>query len=316
MSQNPRSDNSGDVEGSSAPVEQSDDSGRSYLMWFGVVSGSVLVGLVGIYLLLTMSWKEEAHLQLNALKEEQLPEGTSSLAEAYRHRHPERTDYSDWSLPENLEQAWNDIVSANDLYGSAVGTLTHRSASPETRRKQAKNVLKQLASHQAALQDLLEEHRQPAVYTFDDTLISEPKLLERELESHIFSGYAKALIDAGQPAQAVPVIRTLFRRGRMMCREPSLTAVLVGFSYMNRAVSLLELLLSRPELPGRTPVVFKPLQLESLKSDFEFAVVADAMNMTNMIMTQLEEADSDGASDDGGASGSGRGGEILNYPGM
>jgi hypothetical protein len=40
------------------------------------------------------------------------------------------------------------------------------------------------------------------------------------------------------------------------------------------------------------------------------------MNMTNMIMTQLEDADSDGASDDGGVSGSGRGGEILNYPGM
>jgi hypothetical protein len=269
-----------------------------WLKWIGIGLFSLLLIISGSYYGLTWKWKAKFEEQIQKLKQEGHPHSYQALQEAYKKRSPNQKDYSDWKLPRSLQKSLDEIESSDAFSMKKNDPSSWHpdwlNTSPAERKKKAKHVLDVLNKHKDELAKRIEKNLKPAKRDFSKGFeVPLSDLSGRLNEAEIFSYYSKALIITGEYEEAVPVLRTLYQRGKGLRQEPSLITFTEGLEITELANTGMELLLLNHRLPEKIRNVIHTESSERIKQDFLFTLEGEAIQQSLIAQTAIQKNPAD-----------------------
>ena len=225
--------------------------------------------LILIYFILTWKWRSDFEDQLRELKEDGRPHSIQSLKNIYKKRFPVRKDYYDWKLPNQLQKLNNKIIQSNIpddwMYKSKKKRIRH-----------AKTILELVNNFKNPLFSQLKKSIYPSRHKLSlglDAPVSH--IVNRQTESKIFLYYALSLIVTGKLRKAIPIVRNIYNRGRILRKNPYIISFLVSNIFTSRANEAVKYILQRPELPDETISIFEHGSPQTIKKDLLFAFESD-----------------------------------------
>lgn len=259
----------------------------SWLFWSLCILGGLAVIGVCAYLYLTWRWKSAFYREIDRLKEDGVPYSAASLQEAYRERQPEQMKIRDRSRAEWVPEAIHDIQTTVDVLSPGEKWLH---VSPEKRAKRGRAILEILRDRREELTGLLLKRYRPARLTFSEgPRMDLPHVKDRIIESRVLFLYARARIETGSPAEAVPFIRKMYEMGRITRKEPVMLSNLVGMVLTTHASNAVAHMLRQPDLPPAVKQVIGPTRPSTLKSDFLFALDGERVHMGIVLLRGMME---------------------------
>ncbi len=257
---------------------------KKWLVWGIYITIGLLLLVAGSLFMIFDAWNRAYERQMNRLKKKGVPTTPEAVQHAYRERHPDQKDYSNYPVPEELkkvEKAYYDLQWQED----------------KSKREAARAVRDRVNRHEGKIQELLREDPVHAKLQVERGMnIALPHVDERNSEARVLSLYALVKHIEGDGRNAIRALRKGYRIAEKLRGEPSPLSFWVHLSItrlMNN--TLKEVVSSADPLHKSYRKLFPYLRKEFVRSELEFTLTGE-LSTTILTLKEISETSSSSSS--------------------